>query len=112
MILFQQDITDCVLLKWHSTGELKEQGCYGLKDALIRSGILKTKELIIDLPSSGYQVIGYVGEAEPDAVGYKSYRDSWQITGQVNSKTLPYFIHDFFRQGYIGAAFYVVDYNA
>lgn len=110
MTMFEQPLEDAVLLEWETTPSLREQNFYGLKEQLIRAANLNPRELKVLVPSSGYLVVGNI-EENPDFDSRLENLRTAKAMNLITESAIPLFVYDLFRQGYIGAGFYIVRFN-
>lgn len=111
MMMFERPIEDAVLLEWETTPRLRDQNFYGLKEQLIRANRLNPRDLrTANIPPSGYLVVGDIEES-PKFDAKLHELNAAKLMNFISDATLPLFVYDLFRQGYIGAGFYIIRFN-
>lgn len=110
MMMYEKPLEDAVLLYWHTTPALREANYFGVREQIIRANRLNHHRIREVLPARGYVVLGNIEELEhleaPDEI------ERVRQTHYINEDGLRVLMFDLFRQGYIGAGFYIVCFNA
>lgn len=109
MILFQQEISGSLLM-WETTAHMRQEGLMGLKEQIIKANGMRGR-LQENLGSEDYLVVGYTDEFQFSSIDEATLKVH-KAGMRFNTLTIPLFLNDLFRQGFIGDGFYIVQFNS
>ena len=109
-MMYEKPLDDAVLLYWHTTPALREANYYGARELIIRANRLDYRSIVEKLPSHGYVVIGRVEELEHLEAPEKI--ETVRRAQYINEEALQVLMFDLFRQGYLGAGFYILCFDS
>lgn len=106
MMLYENETT-AVILNWNTTPEMKDAGFYGLKDQIIRAYFLNPRELWENFGDLEYLIVGEIEENLKDDLEV-SQVEMLKATNMLTVPAVRACVYDLFRQGYLGAGYYIV----